>query len=154
MSGKHIILYVGEDIFRNQLSEEEQKKFKLYMSYDPDYLNESFQEMEESDPDADWMNEDFKDTEDYEDFVGMDWDSVGLQVYKRRYETFTEEDKNYFLGLAEKEDGNQIRIKEVDEDFIEDDDENNPKYQVSEKEKWESMAKMDAEIMEELEELE
>ena len=154
MSGKHIILYVGEDIFRNQLSEEEQKKFKLYMSYDPDYLNESFQEMEENDPDADWMNEDFKDLDDYEDFVGTDWDSIGLQVYKRRYKTFTAKDKNYFLGLAEKEDGNQIRIKEVDEDFIEDDDENNPKYQVSEEEKWESMAKMDAELMKELEELE
>ena len=137
-----------------KLPEEEQKKFELFNSYKPSYMSESIQWMEENDESEEWYDECFKDLEDYENFFGYDWDSCGGGVYERTYENLTEEEIKVFQDLADKEDGNQIRIKEVDEDFIEDDDENNPKYQVSEKEKWESMAKMDAEIMEELEELE
>ena len=107
---KDTALYIGEDIYSN-LPEEEQEKFDLFESYKPDYLGENIQYMQDNDPSGDWYDECFKDLEDYENFMGMDWDSCGGRVYKRSYDLFTGEDEKYFMDLAEKEDGNQMRVK-------------------------------------------
>ena len=114
-------LYIGEMIFF-KLPEEEQKKFELFNSYKPSYMSESIQWMEENDESEEWYDECFKDLEDYENFFGFDWDSCGGGVYERTYENLTEEEIKVFQDLADKEDGNQIRIKEVDPDAQNDDD--------------------------------
>ena len=126
---KDSILYIGESVY-DKLSEEDQKQFKLFEYYKPDYLNENIQYMQENDESGEWYDECFEDLEDYEEFIGMDWDSCRVNVYKRRYKVFTGEEEKKYRDLADKEEGNPIRIKEVDEDYVEEDEDYDVDWEV------------------------
>jgi len=110
-----INIYIGEFVYW-KLPEEEKKKFELFESYKPDYMNESIRYMEENDESEEWYDECFKDLEDYENFMGGDWDSSGGSVYKRTFEVLTKLEEKYFQDLAYKEEGNPIRIKNLEDD--------------------------------------
>ena len=110
-----INIYIGEFVYW-KLPEEEKKKFELFESYKPDYMNESIRYMEENDESEEWYDECFKDLEDYENFMGGDWDSSGGSVYKRTFEVITKLEEKYFQDLADKEEGNPIRIKNLEDD--------------------------------------
>ena len=115
VEGKETIVVIGQDILFN-LQDEEREKFIHWERYKRMYEREYYNDEE---GDVEWEGDAlFKDIGDLMEFCGEDDLAVlGNDVSTRKYDVFTEEDKKYFEGLAEKEEGNQLKIRYEDEGF-------------------------------------
>ena len=114
---KETILVIGEDIEFN-LPEEERKKFKHWERYKRMYERDYYNDDE---GDVEWEGDAvFKDIDDLKEFCGEDdLAALGNDVSTRKYDVLTEEDKKFFEGLAEKEQGNQMKIMYKDKGWYE-----------------------------------
>ena len=108
VEGKDTILVIGHDILFN-LQDEEREKFIHWERYKRMYERDYYSDEE---GDVEWEGDAvFKDIGDLMEFCGEDDLAVlGNDVSIRRYDVLTEEDKKFFEGLAEKEQGNQMKI--------------------------------------------
>ena len=115
VEGKETIVVIGQDILFN-LQDEEREKFIHWKRYKRMYEREYYNDEE---GDVEWEGDAlFKDIGDLMEFCGEDDLAVlGNDVSTRKYDVFTEEDKKYFEDLAEKEEGNQLKIRYEDEGF-------------------------------------
>ena len=113
VEGKETIVVIGQDILFN-LPDEEREKFIHWERYKRMYEREYYNDEE---GDVEWEGDAvFKDIGDLMEFCGEDDLAVlGNDVSTRKYDVFTEEDKKYFEDLAEKEEGNQLKIRYEDE---------------------------------------
>ena len=113
VEGKETIVVIGLDILFN-LQDEEREKFIHWESYKRMYEYEYYNDEE---GDVEWEGDVlFKDIGDLMEFCGEDDLAIlGNDVSTRKYDVLTEEDKKYFEDLAEKEEGNQLKIRYEDE---------------------------------------
>ena len=112
VEGKETILVIGHDILFN-LQDEEREKFIHWERYKRMYERDYYSDEE---GDVEWEGDAlFKDIGDLMEFCGEDDLAVlGNDVSTRKYDVLTEEDKKFFEGLAEKEQGNQMKIMYMD----------------------------------------
>ena len=107
------IVVIGQDILFH-LPNEEREKFIYWERYKRMYEQEYYSDEE---GDVEWEGDVlFKDIGDLMEFCGEDDLAIlGNDVSTRKYDVLTEEDKKYFEDLAEKEEGNQLKIRYEDE---------------------------------------
>ena len=103
-----VVLYVGWDVL-GALPDSQQEEFEMVNRYKPDSIQESLDSA-----DGEFSDEVFVDLQDYEDFWGDDFSEVMGDVYKKVCDDFTDEDRQFYEGLASEEDGNQLRVKAAD----------------------------------------
>ncbi len=117
VEGRDTILVIGEDILFN-LSDEEREKFIHWERYKRMYERDYYSDEE---GDVEWEGDAlFKDIGDLKEFCGEDDLAVlGNIVSTRKYDVLTEEDRKFFEGLAEKEEGNQLKIIYKDKGWYE-----------------------------------
>ena len=104
------VLIIGWGVY-DKLSEAEQKKFALVATYKSTYFYECYEyEYAKGNKDYEWSDQCFQGQEELLEFFGYEMieDLVADDVYARRLNTFTDEDKKTWMNLSEN--GNQIKV--------------------------------------------
>ena len=91
-------IFIGEDLY-DKLPGNEQETFELHERYKPDAIGEQLEEFEEND--EEWSDEVFSDLDDYQEFFGGDFSEVGGNVYKKKFDSLSEDEIERFEILSE-----------------------------------------------------
>ena len=91
-------IFIGEDLY-DKLPEDEQETFEFCARYKPDALQEQIEYFESKD--EEWSDEIFSELEDYEEFAGDDFSEKMMDVYKKEFDSLSEEEIERFEMLSE-----------------------------------------------------
>ena len=104
------VLIIGWSVY-DKLPENEQQEFALVRRYNTAYFYQCYEyENAKGNKNYEWSDQCFKTQEELLEFFGYEMieDLVADDVYARRFNTFTDEDKESWMNLSE--DGNQIKV--------------------------------------------
>ena len=93
-----VTIFIGEDLY-DKLPEDEQETFEFCARYKPDALQEQIEYFESKD--EEWSDEIFSELEDYEEFAGDDFSEKMMDVYKKEFDSLSEEEIERFEMLSE-----------------------------------------------------
>ena len=93
-----VTIFIGEDLY-DKLPEDEQETFEFCARYKPDALQEQIEYFESKD--EEWSDEIFSELEDYEEFAGDDFSEKMMDVYKKEFDSLSEDEIERFEMLSE-----------------------------------------------------
>ena len=93
-----VTIFIGEDLY-DKLPEDEQETFEFCARYKPDALQEQKENFQSKDEDC--RDEIFSEIEDYEEFAGDDFSEKMMDVYKKEFDSLSEDEIERFEMLSE-----------------------------------------------------